>query len=76
MLPILEKLAQTDESVVRDRAVESLIIIGNEMADIDANSFLNTFLLLVLRLAGNSESYQARVSAIKLITTLYKKCGS
>ena len=41
----------------------------------DHNTLLNTFLLLVLRLA-NGDSFSARVSAISLITALYTKYGS
>jgi hypothetical protein len=45
LLPILENLAQSDETVVRQIAVKSLIDIGNKM---DHNTLLNTFLLLVI----------------------------
>jgi hypothetical protein len=58
--------------VVRNKAVESLIHIGNLM---DHNTLLNTFLLLVLRLA-NGDSFTSKVSAIKLIVELYTKFGS
>jgi serine/threonine-protein phosphatase 2A regulatory subunit A len=68
----LEQLAQVEETVVRDMAVKSLIKIGELM---DHNTLLNTFLLLVLRLA-NGDLFTSRVSAIHLITALYTKFGS
>ena len=68
----METLAKVEETVVRMKSVESLVKIGNVM---DHNTLLNTFLLLVLRLA-NGDKFTARVSAISLITDLYTKYGS
>ncbi len=45
MLPILESLAQMEETVVRDEAVKSLKKVANKL---DASALLNQFLLMVL----------------------------
>ena len=44
MLPILESLAQMEETVVRDEAVKSLEKVANKL---DSSALLNQFLLMV-----------------------------
>jgi serine/threonine-protein phosphatase 2A regulatory subunit A len=66
LLPPLEALAAVDETVVRDRAVESIAGVTGQMAAAGVQEHL---LPLLQRLAGRE--WPARVSASKLFATAY-----
>jgi serine/threonine-protein phosphatase 2A regulatory subunit A len=61
-LPLLESLAQQDETVVREEATKSLTTICENISD---DEMQNVFCPLVIRLAG-SEWFTGRVSACSL----------
>lgn len=72
MLSLLEKLAKSDETVVREQAASSLAQATN---DFDENDVQNIFVPLVLRLA-QSEWFPGRASACLLFNPAYAKAGS
>lgn len=71
LLPPLEVLAAVEETVVRDKAVGSLVFISDLMTDMEIQ---NNYIPLVLRLASN-EWFTGRVSAVNLITPIYPRAG-
>jgi len=70
LLP-LETLASVDETVVRDRAVESLCTIGLSMPD---THLIQYFIPLIKRLA--SKEWTARVSACRLFAIAYPRVAA
>jgi serine/threonine-protein phosphatase 2A regulatory subunit A len=68
MLPILETLAVVDETVVRAKAAESMIGVGEVMVDED---FKSQFVPVVGGLM--KKEWTARVSATKLLSLVYEK---
>ena len=72
LLEILEKLAQSDETVVREQAANSLKNICVNMNDSDAQDL---FIPLILKLAS-SDWFPGRVSACFLFSEAYEKGGS
>lgn len=71
-LPLLEKLCQKDETVVREQASKSLISICKELDD---SVLQNVFCPLIIRLADASW-FPGRVSAIPLFFFAYAKANS
>jgi len=70
LLP-LETLASVDETVVRDRAVESICTIGLSMPD---THLIQYFIPLIKRLA--SKEWTARVSACRLFAIAYPRVAA
>ncbi|RMZ53178.1 hypothetical protein APUTEX25_005167 [Auxenochlorella protothecoides] len=68
LLP-LETLATVDETVVRDRAAESLIAVASAMP---VPALVEFFVPALQRLAG--KEWTARVSATRLFTPTYARC--
>merc|ERR1719502_231608 len=69
LLPPLEQLSTTEETVVREKAVESLVKICNEMKAADV---ADSFVRLVRNLA-TGDWFTSRISACGLFATAYKK---
>jgi serine/threonine-protein phosphatase 2A regulatory subunit A len=72
LLPPLEILAQTEETVVHDKAVEALVTIGEA---IDKAHVEEHFFSLVSRLSADP-GWASRVSASSLFTTVHQKVGA
>ncbi|KAG1671645.1 hypothetical protein FOA52_006876 [Chlamydomonas sp. UWO 241] len=70
LLPLLENLSTVEETVVRDKAVESLCAVGSQLPDSTIN---DAFAPLAKRLAGG-EWFTSRVSATGLFATAYPRC--
>lgn len=68
LLPPLEALASVDETVVRDRAAESLRAVGSALSDI---AIAEHFIPLVDRLI--KKEWTSRVSATQLFATAYPR---
>ena len=71
-LPLLETLASSDETVVRDQATASLTTICKSLSDTEVE---NIFCPLVVRLAS-AEWFTGRVSAIALFYHAYPRAGA
>lgn len=71
-LPLLEKLAQSDETVVREQAARSLTIISECLSDADMQ---NVFTPLVIRLAS-AEWFTGRVSSCSLFFHAYPRSNA
>lgn len=71
-LPLLEKLAQSDETVVREQAARSLTIISESLSDADMQ---NVFTPLVIRLAS-AEWFTGRVSSCGLFYHSYSRSNA
>jgi len=71
-LPLLEHLAETDETVVREEAVKSLTEISSSLTDAEMQ---NVFSPLVIRLA-QSDGFVGRVSSCALFIVAYKRSGT
>lgn len=71
-LPLLEKLAKSDETVVREQSARSLILISEALSD---SEIQNTFSPLVIRLA-QAEWFTGRVSSCSLFFHAYPRSGS
>jgi len=69
LLPPLEALAQVEETVVHDKAVEALCAVGKEHPAAHVEEY---FIPLVKKLAENV-GWASRVSACSLFTTVYPK---
>lgn len=72
LLPPLEALAQVEETVVHDKAVEALCAVGKEHPKEHVEEY---FIPLVKKLAENV-GWASRVSACSLFTTVYPKVAS
>lgn len=72
LLPNLEQLASSEETVVRDMAVKSLVSISNSLGDYE---IINFYLPLVMRLANNDSNFTCRVSAVNLMCPIYPRAG-
>jgi len=72
LLPPLESLATVEETVVRDKAVDSLRIIA---ADHSTSDLENHFVPLVKRLAGG-DWFTSRTSACGLFAACYKRVST
>lgn len=72
LLPLLETLCTTDETVVRDQAVKSLSKIAEALTNSDIQ---NIFAPMMIRLS-TTEALPSRVSSIGLITACYSRAGS
>lgn len=70
-LPLLESLAESDETVVREEAVKSLSSIAEQLTDAEMQ---NVFSPLVIRLAQN-DNFIGRVSSTSLFIVAYQKSG-
>lgn len=70
-LPLLEDLARQDETVVRDRAAESLTKVSSELGDAE---MMNVFCPIVIKLA-QSEWFTGRISSCRLFTPCYHRAG-
>ena len=72
LLPPLESLATVEETIVRDKAVESLRTVADEhsVADLEAH-----FVPLVKRLS-KGEWFTARTSACGLFSVCYKRVSA
>ncbi|XP_033119859.1 serine/threonine-protein phosphatase 2A 65 kDa regulatory subunit A alpha isoform-like [Anneissia japonica] len=71
LLPPLESLATVEETVVRDKAVESLRKLSEEHSKADME---NLFVALVKRLAAG-DWFTSRTSACGLFSVSYQKCS-
>ena len=72
LLPLLEVLASSDESLVRDQAIISLKEIASYLPDYQIiHSFISTLFKLC-----SSKNFQSRISACKLFSTAYPRSGS
>ena len=71
-LPLLEKLCNADETVVREQAYQSMSAISGSLSDSEVQ---NTFAPIVIRLAS-SEWFYGRVSACHLFAHAYTKSNS
>ena len=71
-LPLLESLAQQDETVVRDEATKSLTTICENLND---DELQNVFCPLVIRLAG-CEWFTGRISACALFQHAYARSNA
>lgn len=71
LLPLLEALCSTDETVVREQAVKSLSKISDALTGADIQGI---FAPMVIRLS-TTEALPSRVSSIGLITSCYKRAG-
>lgn len=72
LLPLLEALCSTDETVVREQAVKSLARIAEALANSDIQ---NIFVPMVVRLA-TMEALPSRLSSIALISICYSRSGT
>lgn len=70
-VPLLEKLAKKDETVVREQATRSLTTISKELSDAEIQ---NIFCPLVIRLA-QAEWFVGRVSSCSLFFHAYPRAG-
>ena len=71
LLPVLEQLARSDETLVRDQAVISLTELAGNLPDYQIiHSFINS----LLRLA-NSKEFQGKLAACKLFCIAYPRAG-
>lgn len=70
LLPLLEQLASMEETVVRDKAVQSLINIAEQMGDQNMNDFAG----LVKKLA-RGEWFTSKTSACGLFSSVYPHVG-
>jgi serine/threonine-protein phosphatase 2A regulatory subunit A len=70
-LPLLEKLAKSDETVVREQAARSLISIAHEMTE---DEIASNFAPLVVRLA-QADWFTGRVSSCWLFQHAYEHGG-
>lgn len=71
LLPILEHLAGSDETLVRDQAVISLIELAGNLPDYQIiHSFINTLFKL-----ANSKQFQGKLAACKLFCIAYPRAG-
>ena len=71
-LQLLAKLAQSDETVVREQSARSLIDISQHLSDSEMQS---TFVPLVIRLA-QAEWFTGRVTSCSLFFHAYPRSGS
>jgi len=71
-LPLLEKLAKSDETVVREQSQRSLISICEALTDTEIQ---NTFTPMVVRLA-QAEWFTGRVSSCALFFHAYPRSGA
>eukprot|EP00798_Chlamydomonas_sp_ICE-L_P012215 gene12215-15346_t len=71
LLPLLESLSTVEETVVRDKAVESLCKVGAQLPDASLN---DQFAPLLKRLA-TGEWFTTRVSAAGLFSTCYARAS-
>ena len=70
-IPLLEKLARCDETVVREQAATSLTNICNALPD---SEVVNNFVPAVIKLA-TSEWFPGRVTSCQLFTPCYPRAG-
>jgi serine/threonine-protein phosphatase 2A regulatory subunit A len=68
----LEKLAKSDETVVREQSVRSLITISEALSDTEIQ---NVFAPMVIRLA-QGEWFTGRVSSCSLFFHAYPRSGA
>ena len=71
-LPLLERLAKCDETVVREQAIKSLTEISNALSD---QEMQNVFCPLVIRLA-QAEFFTGRVSSCGLFFHAYPRSNA
>jgi len=71
-LPLLEHLAKSDETVVREQATKSLTNLCNNLGD---EELQNIFCPLVIRLA-QAEWFTGRVSACSLFYHCYSRSNA
>jgi len=67
LIPLLESLAEKEETIVRQKAVESLVLIGKSMP---AQNIQNEFKELMKRLSSG-DFFPSRISSTGLFATLY-----
>lgn len=71
LVPILETLASFEETIVRDQACKSLILISNSLTEEDV---VATIVPAILRLA-EANWFTNKIAALDLICSLYEKTG-
>jgi len=72
LIPLLEALCEKEETIVRAKAVESLVQVGKAMP---ANQIQNEFVPLVKRLSSG-DFFPSRISAAGLFATIYPSTPS
>lgn len=72
VLEILELLMQVEETMVRQKSVESVQQVAKGLSE---NDVVNMVVPIVLRLAKNETNFTSRVSGVHLITSTYTKAG-
>jgi serine/threonine-protein phosphatase 2A regulatory subunit A len=72
VFPLLERLAKSDETVVREEASKSMNLLTDLMSDADIQGIC---IPVILKLA-QSEWFPGRVSACSMFHTAYPKAGS
>ncbi|KAM3135001.1 hypothetical protein pb186bvf_012825 [Paramecium bursaria] len=73
LLPVLEQLAGFDETVVREQAIRSIIIVVAQLSDADVGSII---IPMITRLATNETNFTCRVSAVNLMCPVYQRAGN
>eukprot|EP00825_Cyclidium_porcatum_P000523 TRINITY_DN10164_c0_g1_i2.p1 TRINITY_DN10164_c0_g1~~TRINITY_DN10164_c0_g1_i2.p1 ORF type:complete len:203 (+),score=48.00 TRINITY_DN10164_c0_g1_i2:84-692(+) len=71
LVPFLENLAAQEETVVREKAVSTLITMSKTLND---NDIQNVYIPMILRLANNDQNFTCRVSAVNLMVPIYQSC--
>ncbi len=72
VLEILELLMQVEETMVRQKSVESVQQVGKILSE---SEMVNLVVPIVLRLAKNESNFTSRVSGVHLITSTYPNAG-
>lgn len=72
LLPLLETLCSTDETVVREQAVKSLSKIAETLPNSDIQNIVAS---IIIRLS-NLEALPSRLSSIGLIAACYDRSGN
>uniref|UniRef100_A0A665UMT2 Serine/threonine-protein phosphatase 2A 65 kDa regulatory subunit A beta isoform n=1 Tax=Echeneis naucrates TaxID=173247 RepID=A0A665UMT2_ECHNA len=75
LLPPLESLATVEETVVRDKAVESLRKISQEHSPVDLEEDLETLVMPTLRQAAEDKSWRVRYMVADKFSELQKAVG-
>lgn len=73
VLPQLELLAGFDETVVREKAIQSITTICTLIND---QEVATQIIPMLFRLANNETNFTCRVSAVNLMCPLYPRAGA
>jgi len=70
LLPLLEQLCNTEEAIVRNKAVESLLMVLSRVADTKVPAFET-----LAKKLGSADWFTARSSACGLLSSVYLRVG-